>query len=89
MTENHQYRSWHVNLPAGTSYAELLNPNFWTADRDRLSPHDLIRVVAEDGSFDVMLTVLAKSSAGLVMEPWPKMPAEPGRCLTGPARRGS
>jgi hypothetical protein len=79
----HEYKSWHVHVSPGHTYADLFDPNFWADDRSRLNQNDLVRVVADDGSFDVMLTVTAKSVTGVVMEPWPKVPAgyraRPGR----------
>jgi hypothetical protein len=72
-----------MHLPVGHTYADLFRPDYWADDHSRLNPNDLVRVVADDGSFDVMLTVTAKSATGVVMEPWPKVPAgyraRPGR----------
>lgn len=81
-----QYKSWHLHLPSGHGYEDLLDPSYWTMHADRLSPFDLIRVVSADGDFDVMLTVTGKSVSGIEVKPWPRPPVEAGRC-TGPTRR--
>jgi hypothetical protein len=82
-----QYKSWHLHLPPGHEYDDLLDPQYWTMHANRLGLHDLVRVVAADGAFDVMLTVVRKTGSGIVVEPWPKPPAEAAGYPAGPARR--
>jgi hypothetical protein len=82
-----QYKSWHLHLPPGHEYEDLFDPSYWTMHADRLGPFDLVRVVSADGAFDVMLSIVRRTQSGLVVEPWPKPPAEAGNCPATPARR--
>lgn len=55
---------WYLRAPAGTLREHLLDPDYWVHIGPQLlrTPnrgiHDEIRVVADDGSFDVDLTVV-------------------------------
>lgn len=67
--------AWFVHLPAGVKLGDLFNPRFWAHHTRILKKHDLLRVRAEDGSFDFELTVVELRQGGVLMEAWPKMPA--------------
>ena len=73
----YEYSSYFVQLPPQYSYADMFNPVFW-AHHQRLNKFDIIRVVAHDWSFDVMLTVVAKTKGGANVQLHPLLPAEPG-----------
>lgn len=65
-----------VKLPPSYKYEDLFQPAFWKHHQVRLGVLDIVRVRAEDGSFDVMLTVGGKAENGeLIMDLWPKFPA--------------
>src|SRR5262245_2819610 len=61
-------------LPEGTTLADLFRPQFWGNHHKTLNVGDLVRVRANDGAFDIMLTVIAKDVGGVVMDIWPKFP---------------
>lgn len=68
--------NWYaVKLPPAMAYEDLFRASFWKHHQTRLNPMDIVRVRAEDGSFDVMLTVAGKADNGeLTMEIWPSFP---------------
>ena len=67
---------YFVRLPSGFKFAYLLEPGCWTqvVQQQKLNLHDLIRVRADDGSFDVQLTATSIVKGGATVEIWPKMP---------------
>jgi hypothetical protein len=73
-TADFHYRTYFVELPDGFAYADLFVPTFW-GHHKRLVQNDIVRVRAQDGSFDVMLTVVTRAQGGIVMETWPKFPS--------------
>lgn len=75
-TAEYDTRSWHVLLPEGVAYADLFRPEFWMHHATKLRQHDLIRVRAADGAFDVMLNVVMTTRGGTLVEEWPKWPTE-------------
>lgn len=65
-----------VKLPPAFAYEDLFTPSFWKHHQIRLNLMDIVRVRAESGAFDVMLTVGGKAENGeLMMELWPKFPS--------------
>lgn len=73
----YQFARYFVELPPGIAYADLFNPGFW-AHHQRLKKFDVIRVVAHDWSFDVELTVTAKTKGGASVQLFPFVPADSG-----------
>ena len=64
------------NLPVGDTFEDILQASYWDNHKSKLLVMDRIRVRAEDGSFDVELTVTNKADNGEVtVELWPKYPA--------------
>lgn len=49
---------FRVNPPAGTTLDEMLEPDYWAHVARRMTPHDIVEVVPEDGSFYARLFVL-------------------------------
>lgn len=49
---------FRVNPPAGTTLDEMLVPEYWAHVARRMTPHDVVEVVPEDGSFYARLFVL-------------------------------
>lgn len=72
-TADFHNQRWFVELPDGHTFDDLFQPLYW-AHHKRLNQYDLVRVRAQDGRFDVMLTVVTRAQGGVVMEVWPKMP---------------
>lgn len=52
-------QSFHIIAPVGVTIADLQRPEFWTHNGGKVKPHDVIDVIAEDGSFDVTLRVVS------------------------------
>jgi len=61
-------------LPDGATLADVLRPDFWKHHHTVLKVGDLIRIRANDGAFDMMLTVIAKGQGAVTMDVWPKFP---------------
>jgi len=51
------FARYDVLIPAGVPFSALLVPEFWTNVGMRLRRFDVVRAVADDGSFDAELTV--------------------------------
>jgi len=49
---------FRVAPPAGTVFDEMLDPHYWAHVARRITPHDIIEVVPEDGSFFARLFVI-------------------------------
>jgi hypothetical protein len=49
---------FRVNPPAGTTLDEMLEPDYWAHVARRMTPHDTVEVVPEDGSFFARLFVV-------------------------------
>ena len=72
--QDYAHRRYFVQLRPGETYADLFVPTFWGYHKGRLAENDMIRVRANDGSFDVQITVTAVKVDGLVMKRWPIEP---------------
>jgi len=71
--------TWYLDLervPTPIRFADLLDPGFWVhhATASRIRRGDLIRVLGQSQSFDVLLVVVAAYPGGLSVEPWPRLP---------------
>ena len=76
-TSEFNLRQWGPEvLPEGVSYLDLFEPEFWKHHASKLKAHELIRVRAADGSFDLNLVVVARVPDGLKVEAWPKLPSQ-------------
>lgn len=73
--EDYEFSRYFVQLPPGYSYDQIFNPAFW-AHHQRLKKFDIIRIVAHDWSFDVTITVTAKTRGGANVQLTPLVPAE-------------
>src|SRR5262245_261850 len=66
---------WFVALPPGHTFEDLLSPAYWSHHAGRrLQKNDIIRAVANDGSFDATFTVCEKLAGGVKVVPWPAYP---------------
>jgi hypothetical protein len=74
---DYEYSRYFVQLPPGYGYEDMFQPVFW-AHHQRLKKFDIIRVVAHDWSFDVEITVTAKTKGGANVQLHPLLPADPG-----------
>lgn len=54
-------RSFHIVAPVGITVADLMRPAFWAHHGNKVSPGDVIDVIADDGSFDAQLRVVTVS----------------------------
>jgi len=73
----YEYSNYFVQLPPGYVYEDIFRPVFW-AHHQRLKRFDCIRVVAHDWSWDVTVTVTAKTKGGANVQLTPLLPAAPG-----------
>ena len=69
-----RYNEWVVVLPPDHTLEDCLHPSYWAhySTGRKLNKHDLIRVIAHDGSFDTTLTVADKVTGGVRVVPWPQ-----------------
>jgi hypothetical protein len=58
------FATWSVSIPSQYAYTDLLDPALWRnveialqARAGRPKPGDLVRCIAEDGSFDAFLVI--------------------------------
>lgn len=72
---DYMYSTRYVLLPPDIKIDDIFKPAFWAHHAARLKLHDIIRVRAEDGSFDFMITVIRKDQSAVLMDVWPKYPA--------------
>ena len=68
------FNYWVCTIPSGHAYGEMFSPAYWS-HHHRLQQNDMVRVVAADGSFDLILTVRSRPAGGAMMELWPKFPS--------------
>lgn len=61
------HQTYTIIMEAGVTFDDLFAPGFWVHGRTKLRQRDLVRCVAQDGSFDVTLTVVAAPAGGVVM----------------------
>lgn len=61
------YTSYFEVLPGGIRFEDIFYPQFWRHHK-RIRPMSIIRLRAEDGSFDVDVVVRTQSPSGLVVE---------------------
>jgi hypothetical protein len=66
-----------VQLPPGYVYEDIFRAVFW-AHHAKLRKFDIIRVIAHDWSFDVNVTVIAKTKGGANVQLTPLLPPHPG-----------
>ncbi len=72
---DHHAVRWFLDLgkiEQDIAFADLFEPSFWRGHVSKIHQFDLLRVIARDGSFDVMLRVAAKAPEGLILELWPQ-----------------
>ena len=68
------FSTWFVPLPAGVTLGDCFRPNFWSHHLKMFRRHDMMRLRAEDGSFDFMATIVDIRVGGMRIESWPKLP---------------
>lgn len=71
---DYMYSTRFVVLPPDVDSKELFKPGFWAHHAVKLKLNDIVRVRADDGSFDFMLTVIRKDQGAVLMDIWPKYP---------------
>jgi hypothetical protein len=76
----HKYQTWYVTIDTKrVAVADLFRPQYWIACL-HLKTNDLIRCVANDGSYDFTLKVktydVANSKNAVTVELWPKLTPE-------------
>lgn len=72
------HAQYFVRLPAGHVFEDLFAPRYWAHFYRRLRVNDLVRVKANDDSFDFLLSVRSVAQGGIDVEIWPKFPAGSG-----------
>lgn len=78
-TADFVHQRFAVRLPPGFTYGDIFNPVFWShyARPGGLKEMDVIRVVAHDWSWDVMVTVRAMTRGGANVQLHPVIPENP------------
>lgn len=71
LSADHYYRSYFLDLrcfePVKVGLESLFEPRFWSLVHADLNKHDVVRVIAADRSFDVLITVAEKSPTEIAM----------------------
>ncbi len=75
---DYDFSRYFVHLPPDYEYEDIFRPVFW-AHFPRLKKYDVIRVIAHDWSWDVTVTVLAKTPGGANVQLTPVIPERPGQ----------
>lgn len=70
-TADYVYTRFCVEVPPSMKLEDLFVPVAWAHVRTQLAKHDIIRCIAEDGSFDVDLAVREVEVGGVHMVPRP------------------
>jgi len=76
-------------LPPGTTFEDLFIPTLWAHYANKFKKYDIIRVVAEDGEFDVNLTVDSVAVGGISMKPWPHFRGAAGDAAVAAASKAA
>lgn len=67
-TAEYARSSYQLTIQAAKwNYEALLNPEVWRNQGDRLRPGDFVTVIADDGSYDCDLRVIASDRGGYVL----------------------
>lgn len=75
---DYKRQSWFEVLPPGITFEDLFDPKLWGNFTGKLKKYDIVRVCAEDGSFDVELTVRAIDVGGIHMQVFPHFRGKSG-----------
>lgn len=70
-TADYVYTRYCVEVPPSMRLEDLFVPVAWAHVRSQLTKHDIIRCIAEDGSFDVDLAVREVEVGGVHVVPRP------------------
>ena len=78
-----------VVLPPDVTLADLFAPTFWAHHTKRLTIHTIVRCIAEDGSFDLDLTVAAvpEGKSSIVMKLRPNYGGMSGEAAVAEAQK--
>lgn len=66
--ENYKFTRRFAILPSTTKFEDLFHPTFWAHYANKWAKYDIVRVVAEDDSFDVDLMVANVAVGGITMK---------------------
>ena len=66
-TAEYARSSYQLTIPAKWKYEDLLLPEVWKNQGERLHPGDFVTCLAEDGSYDVDFRVIASDRGGYVL----------------------
>lgn len=61
-------QSWRVTPPSGVGIDEVLEPDYWANVASKLTPHDVVEVVPEDGAFYARLFVVSTGKLSAKMQ---------------------
>jgi len=67
------FQRYHIIVPPAVSFEDLFKPITWAHHAGRLKQYDIVRVCANDGAYDVDLTVLSVENGGVQMGVRPHM----------------
>jgi hypothetical protein len=66
-TADYQFTRWSIVIPQNIEFEELFVPVTWAHVRHKLTKNDIVRVIAQDGSYDIDLTVRQVEVGGVHM----------------------
>jgi hypothetical protein len=76
-------------LPPNVTFEDLFQPTLWAHYANKWHKHDIVRVVAEDGSYDVDLTVEDVQVGGIKMRVRPFYKAAAGDAAVAAAAKAA
>ena len=62
-----EYRTWLARVPHGIESEAILADTYWRHHVGQLQPMDVIRAVAEDGTWEMWLTVIKPELASVIV----------------------
>lgn len=60
----HAYKTWTAVIPHGVAPDAILRRDYWRHHARALAPQDVIRCLAEDGSWEMWITVIKPDAMG-------------------------
>lgn len=67
--EGRMWNHWQVNAPAGTTAAQVMDPDWWVNVAAKMRRNDRIEIISEDGSLDMDVRVVAMQARALYLRP--------------------
>src|SRR5262245_4879652 len=69
-----RFNEWLIALPPDHALEDCLSPSYWSHVAAKLRPLDVLRIISNDNSFDLSLTVVDLFVGGVRVAIWPHYP---------------